>query len=658
MGASARGCQSVRINRFGPICSSLDGARVGAGQDEVPLSLLILFVLLAAMLALACVAAFGAGPWRSLVVPICVVCLLAAIAGLADGGAASALTLPLGLPGQPAVFAIDRVSLAFLPALAIAGAARASTASTSEIRRLAGLIASALLVVCAGNAALMVIGAGLAALAIRRSLVPVVGLLLAASLAGLLPHAELLPQDSLPALRTQALGTHTLGTQTLGGTLAALLVLVPVLLLTAEAGTGIAGAISPVLGAFLLVRVLLDLCGPATPFAWGAAVAGLGLAGAIERGVRAIRAADLDTVLSGLAGLGSFVAVSGFGVALAARAADLDAIASSALAGALLMVLNLACAVPLAAIASRAVVEQAGSQRLGALGGLSMPMPRTLLAMVVALATMAGLPPAGFAPVWLEAGSLLSAQRFGGLATAIVLAWLLASLGLALGLGFAAGLRLLAIVFGGRPRTPRGAAAAEARPATLRAMAALGGLLVLVGVLPGLVLRFFDPTLSALTGADLASGVLSIVAPDGARWSPPALAALVGVPVGIVLWMGRRMGVRAGGEAPAWDGGAAPPPEWLPFGEPRAQASGPGLARPVLDALGLAAGRLPGEGRDRGPAGVWRPAHAFFWRIARSAGQRAARFDRAMLGSGPAVLACLLAGLLAAWSLAIGGRVG
>ncbi len=604
------------------------------------------------MLALACVAAFGAGPWRSLVVPICVVCLLAAIAGLADGGA-STLALPLGLPGQPAVFAIDRVSLAFLPALAIAGAACASTASPSETGRLAGLIASALLVVCAGNAALMVLGAGLAALAIRRSLVPVVGLLLAASLAGLLPHAELLPQDQLPALRTQALGT-----QAPGAAPAALLVLVPVLLLTAEAGVGVAGAVSPVLGAFLLVRVLLDLCGPATPFPWGVAVACLGLAGAIERGVRAIRAATLDAVLSGLAGVGGFVAVSGFGVALAARAADLDAVASSALAGALLMVLNLACAVPLAAIASRAVVEQAGSQRLGALGGLSMPMPRTLLAMVAALATMVGLPPAGFAPVWLEAGSLLSAQRFGGLATAIVLAWLLASLGLALGLGFAASLRLLTIVFGGRPRTPRGAAAAEARPATLRAMAALACLVVLAGVLPGLALRFFGPTLSALTGADLAAGVLSIVAPDGARWSPPALAALVGVPVGIVLWIGRRMGVRSGGEAPAWDGGAAPPPEWLPFGEPRAQGSAPGLARPVLDALGLAAGRLPGEGRDRGPAGAWRLARAFGWRIARSAGKRAARFDRAMLGSGPAVLACLLAGLLAAWSLAIGGRVG
>ncbi len=165
------------------------------------LSLLILLVLLFATLALAGIAALApATSGASLVAPVCVVCLLAGVVGLTGSDAASSLTLPVGFPGQSTVFAIDRVSLAFVPAVAIAGAAASLLAP--DTRRVAALVASVLLVLCAGDACLLVLGTGLAALVIRPATVPVCALGLAASIAGLLPHGGFLGQDSLAALRT------------------------------------------------------------------------------------------------------------------------------------------------------------------------------------------------------------------------------------------------------------------------------------------------------------------------------------------------------------------------------------------------------------------------------------------------------------------------
>ncbi len=625
--------------------------------NEVPaLSLLILLVLLLATLALLGVALAGSTmpAVSAAIAPICAVALLAGLAGRVWNAPAS-LTLPIGFPGQPSVFAIDRISLAFLPAAALAAAATSVTVSATHAWRLAVLMAASLLVLCAGNASLLVIGAGLAWLASGRPGVVALVFTLAASLAGLLPHTGLLPQDSLPAMRT--------ATGAAGPSTPVLLVLVPVLMLIGAGGEGIGGALLPVLGSFLLVRVLFDLSGP-SPFAWGLIVAASGLAGGIERGVRAVRAGSLETVLTGLSGLGGFVALTGFGVALAARSADLPAIASASLAAGCLLVLQLACAIPLASIATASVAEQAGSRWLGALGGLQQPMPRTMLAALVAGGTIVGLPPlAGFAPIWLVVQSLLSAQRFGGLATPVILAVALASLGLALSLGLVAGYRLVRVTFGGRPRTPRGAAASEARPAMLRAMSALAVLLLLGALLPGPLLRFYDPVVAALTGATMASraGPFSVQAvAGGTLFSPLATLVLLAGPAALALWAARRTGPAA--EAPAWDGGAGPPPEWLPFGEPRAQASAPGFARLVLSALGLAAGTtLPGEGAgraDRSQAPAWRTAAAAGLRALRRTARSGTALDRLLLPAGPGLLALLLASVLAASVLAIGGRSG
>ncbi len=577
-------------------------------------------------------------------------CLAAGVIGLVRGGAAS-LPLPIGLPGLSGVFALDPVSLAFLPAVGIAGGAAALTATPGEAGRIALLIGMAVLVLCAGDAGLLAIAAGVATLASGRdgARAAVVALGLAASLAMLLPHAGLLQGQSLPALRTEAM-------QGAGRAATVLLALGPVVVLLAGAGMESAGAVEPVLGAFLAVRVMFDLAGSATPFATGIVVTGVALGGACWRGVTAVRGETLHAVLGGVAGLAGFVALTGFGIALAARAADLPAIASAALAGGLLLVLLMAMAVPLLSVATASIVEQAGSRRLAALGGLAVPMRRTTLALVCGLAVLSGLPPlAGFTPLWLLLQSMLSAQRFGGLATPILLALALATLGLAVGLGLAAGARLLAVAFGGRPRTPRGAAAGEARLPMLRVMAGLAGLLLVASLIPGVLLAGFDPAVAALTGAGMAgrAGPLAVrVLAVGAGWSPLLLMLLLGVPVGGLVWWGRRSGPAP--DAPsAWDGGAAPPPEWLPFGEPLAQASAAGSAASVLEALGLAPRRERALGR-----GVL----AVVVRRSRSAARRLLAADRVLARFAPALLTgavalTLLSAVLRA-AVSTGGRLG
>ena len=416
-----------------------------------------------------------------------------------------------------------------------------------------------------------------------------------------------------------------------------------------------AGAVEPVLGAFLAVRVMFDLAGPATPFATGIVVTGVALAGACWRGIAAVRGETLHAVLGGVAGLAGFTALTGFGIALAARAADLPAIASAALAGGLLLVLLLSVAVPLLSVATASIVEQAGSRRLAALGGLAMPMRRTTLAVVCGLAVLTGLPPfAGFTPLWLLLQSTLSAQRFGGLATPILLALALATLGLAVGLGLAAGTRLLAVAFGGRPRTPRGAAAGEARPPMVRVMAGLAGLLLVASLVPGVLLAGFDPAVAALTGAGMSgrAGPLAVqVLGGGAGWSPLLLMALF-APVGGLVWWERRSGP-VPDAPPVWDGGAAPPPEWLPFGEPLAQASAAGSAMSVLEALGLAPRRERALGR-----GVL----ALLVRRSRSAAQWLLVMDRVLGRFAPALLTgavalTLLSAVLRA-AVSTGGRLG
>jgi hypothetical protein len=57
---------------------------------------------------------------------------------------------------------------------------------------------------------------------------------------------------------------------------------------------------------------------------------------------------------------------------------------------------------------------------------------------------------------------------------------------------------------------------------------------------------------------------------------------------GAVLWLRRRLAPSTPRFSPAWNDGLAPPPAWLPFGDPLTQTAGEGFLPPLP--------RLPGRG--------------------------------------------------------------
>jgi hypothetical protein len=133
---------------------------------------------------------------------------------------------------------------------------------------------------------------------------------------------------------------------------------------------------------------------------------------------------------------------------------------------------------------------------------------------------------------------------------------------------------LFGTVFLGRPRTPRAAAADEAKPHVQYALTGLGTAAALFGVLPALAL------LPAAVWIMPPEGVPFLVLRAGAGmpgYAPLAVAAPVALAGFATKWLRR-------GEArrePVWTGGFAAPPPWLPFGDPATQFGAASFVAPL-----------------------------------------------------------------------------
>ncbi len=343
---------------------------------------------------------------------------------------------------------------------------------------------------------------------------------------------------------------------------------------------------------YVIVRVLFDLCGPLQPLWWSVPLLVAGSASAVLGGLRANMEADLKSVLaaSTVEHVG-FVAI-GLGLALAARAADLPALASLALAAALLHALNHGVFKTLLFLCAGAAQHGAGSRLLARLGGLIHQMPVTTTCALVGCAGLAALPPGpGFASEWLLFQSVLAAPRIGGIAMQTMFAVVAALMAMAAALAAAAAVRLIGVAFLGRPRTPRAAAAEEAAPAARWAMIGLAGLAGLLGLLPGPVLALAEPALRTLTGSGMAdrAGWLSIAPTAEATGYAPIVVAMLLAASGVALVLVlRRWTVAGSRRAPFWANGFAAPPAWLPFGDPATQYGGASFAQPLRRSLGAA----------------------------------------------------------------------
>jgi hydrogenase-4 component B len=368
-------------------------------------------------------------------------------------------------------------------------------------------------------------------------------------------------------------------------------------LLLVLVGAGIVSRLSTTIAIYLVLRVLFDLCGVGQPLWWGVTLL---LAGAGIATIGSLRAALADTLHKVLS-VGSLhqfgMATIALGVALFARVVDLPSVASRALAAAWLAVVCHMLCRTLLLMCADAVESGAGTRRLDLMGGLLHRMPVTSGCCLVGLFTVAVLPPGlGFAAFWLLFQSLIAAARISDFGIQLLVLVVAALTALSVGLMALATVRLFGVVFIGRPRTPRAAVAEEAPRPVRVVLIGVAALLGLFGLLPALVLL---PTIS---WTHVASGqwlALSTGA-EATGYSPIAVVVLLALVAFAVLHVLRRPGERR--REPAWSGGFAAPPPWLPFGDPATQSGPASFAEPLRGVLA----RLPSTAATRDSLVRWR----------------------------------------------------
>ncbi|WP_158742195.1 proton-conducting transporter membrane subunit [Acidisphaera sp. L21] len=500
--------------------------------------------LLALLLALALVAAGGQSQLLagSLAIdPLGAVFLLPpAVAGLAVAGGLLGRAAPAALPGFVAASLL--VVLAGDARFAVLGVALFATASSDWVVRPAALAGIFLL---AAAFATLSLGGGQSFAAMRA--VPPDGwratLVLALTLLGVAPLVGWAPWHR-PFLALDATGLP-----------------LPVL--------------SPAIGLYLCVRVLADLCGPATPGWWGLPLLLLGAGSAGAGLIAALRAPTFGGILAGLSVQHGGWMLSGLGVAAIARGADLLPLATLALGGTLLHALNYTAFASLASLSTGAAAIGAGSQTLDRLGGLAGRMPVVAIGMLVAGLSLAFLPgSAGFASGWMLLQALFAAPRAGGLALQLVVAAVVAAMALSAGFAAIAVIRLGGVAFLGRPRSPRAAAAEDASLAQRAGIIGMAVLCGLLGLFPGVALRLCGMAQHWVTSAGLDgqgdwTGIRTQI--DSPGYGPLGIVIMVGIVLAVIAMLSRTGRLPAAQPVPIWEDGFTAPPPWMPFGDPATQ---------------------------------------------------------------------------------------
>ena len=253
------------------------------------------------------------------------------------------------------------------------------------------------------------------------------------------------------------------------------------------------------IGIIGIVKVGLDLLG-APPLWWGLMVLLLAILTAFIGGLYALMEHDLRRLLAyhTLENVG--IILLGVGGAMVGVALDLPVLASLALLAGLFHLFNHGLFKTALFLGAGEIEMQTGIRDMEKLGGIARLMPWTAVAVLIALMSMAALPPLnGFASEWLLYQSLFQLST-----SKVFIARLLGPL-LAVGLALTGALALMCIakVFGvtflGAPRSQ---AAADATPAPL-AMT-LGSLLpALLCILSGIASPWIIPHFSGVAAAVL-----------------------------------------------------------------------------------------------------------------------------------------------------------
>jgi hydrogenase-4 component B len=550
---------------------------------------------------------------------------IAAFVALATDAGAKTVVLPIGLPGIPMLVTSDALSCVFLVLLFVSATAcsiYAMDAHEAEDTRALPFfpvfIGAMALTLLAGDGFTLVFGfeamslaswatvlarheepassdaallyAGIAAFG-AACLIPALVLLSPASGSSGLSFAAMragIPPDGWRA--TLVLVLVLLGAGSKAG-LAPLHVWLPLAHPAAPSHLSalMSGAMTKV-ALYVIIRLLFDLAGPAQPMWWGAPLIVMGLASAVLGALRANIEDDIKAVLAASTIENVGLIAVGIGVALIARAADQPILAALAMGGALLHAINHGVFKTLLFLCAGSAQHGGGSRAMDRLGGLIHRMPYTTACVLAGCLGLAALPPgSGFASEWMMFQAVLGAPRIGGLALQMLLVAAACLMAMAAALAAAAAVRLIGVVFLGRPRTPRAAAADEAEGPVLVALIGLAGLSLALGLLPGPVVRWLGPALRLTVGTAMneQTGLAAIRPASGvAGYAAPAIAVLIGLALALALLALRRWAVAGHRQGPAWANGFAAAPAWLPFGDPLTQYGAASFSQPLRRALG------------------------------------------------------------------------
>ena len=333
----------------------------------------------------------------------------------------------------------------------------------------------------------------------------------------------------------------------------------------------------------LLVRVLFDLFGAAQLTGYGISLLVIGAGVALLGSLRAAVADEIDAVVL-LGSLHQFgLVLVCLGLALIARGVDLPSLTVLALDAAWLQFVCLVLGRVLLMRCAAMVRSGAGTRRIDLLGGLIHGMPIIGCCTLAGLFATLALPPSlGFAGFWLLFQALLSVARASGFGLQCLLALVVGCVGLAAALTAIGTVRLFGTAFLGRPRTPRAAATEDAPRWSSAMLILLATLLMAFGLVPAAALWLLRGAFAHMSDASDGIARLLLLSTGAAMpgYSPLAVAALLLLGAGAALWLRRSFGA-SGRSEPAWSGGFAPPPAWLPFGDPATQMTARSFAEPL-----------------------------------------------------------------------------
>ncbi|MDO8671567.1 MAG: hydrogenase 4 subunit B [Dehalococcoidia bacterium] len=327
-----------------------------------------------------------------------------------------------------------------------------------------------------------------------------------------------------------------------------------------------------------LLRVCWDLIGPG-PAWWGGLILALGVVSSVLGVLHALMQHDLKRLLAYHSVENIGIILIGLGAAFLLFPLGQPVLAALALLACLYHVLNHAVFKALLFLGAGAVQHVTRTRDMEALGGLIRYMPWTAASFLVGAVAISALPPLnGFVSEWLTFQSLLALGASTASPVLAVGAAIAAGcLALTGGLAAFCFVKAFGITFLGMPRSDAAKDVKEVGLPMLLGMGLLSLLCLGLGLFPSIVVRLIDPVTLALAQAP-AQPMLSILPATASAGrgaiAPLAIFCAIAALGGLALILGRVIGgVVRTRTAPPWSCGIEL--------EPSMQYSATAFAKPI-----------------------------------------------------------------------------